>query len=178
MVTLRIASSDELAPRVLRDLRGLLDVSYDDEGFTDDDWDHTLGGTHVWLEDDGRLVSHASVVERILVCAGQRLRVGYVEAVATAVAHRRRGHGATVMRSIGDIIGERYVIGALSTGAFGFYELLGWERWRGPTFVDGPHGRARTPADDDAIMILRTRRSPELDLDGDIVCDWRAGDVW
>jgi hypothetical protein len=27
-------------------------------------------------------------------------------------------------------------------------------------------------------MILRTSRSPALDLDGDNVCDWRLGDVW
>jgi hypothetical protein len=27
-------------------------------------------------------------------------------------------------------------------------------------------------------MILRTSRSPRLDLDGAIVCDWRLGDVW
>jgi len=26
-------------------------------------------------------------------------------------------------------------------------------------------------------MVLRTQRSPRLDLDGAIVCDWRPGDV-
>ena len=39
-------------------------------------------------------------------------------------------------------------------------------------------GRERTPDDDGDVMILHTPRSPRLDLDGDIVCDWRPGDVW
>lgn len=69
-------------------------------------------------------------------------------------------------------------MGVLSTGAHGFYEALGWERWRGPTFMEGPDGPEATPNDDGDIMILRTPRSPRLDLDGAIVCDWRPGDVW
>ena len=69
-------------------------------------------------------------------------------------------------------------LGALSTGTHAFYKRLGWEEWRGPTFVDGPRGRERTPDDDGGIMILRTSSSPHLDLDGEIVCDWRRGDVW
>lgn len=82
------------------------------------------------------------------------------------------------MRHVGELIRERYVLGALSTGAHAFYEAFAWERWRGPTFVDSPRGRERTPEDDGTIMILQTRRSPRLDLDGDIACDWRPGDVW
>lgn len=177
VVTVHTARSDALPPFLLRDLRHLLDVSYD-EGFTDDDWAHTVGGVHVWLADADRLISHASVVERTFVCADQPLRVGYVEAVVTSPRHRRRGHGSTVMREIGDVIRIRYALGALSTGVPGFYEALGWERWRGSTFVDESRRRRRTPDDDGGIMILRTPRSPDLDLAGDIVCDWRAGDVW
>jgi hypothetical protein len=54
-----------------------------------------------------------------------------VEAVATTAAHRRSGYGGTVMKHIGELIRERYVLGALSTGTHAFYETLGWERWRG-----------------------------------------------
>jgi aminoglycoside 2'-N-acetyltransferase I len=52
------------------------------------------------------------------------------------------------------------------------------ERWRGSTFVNSPSGAVRTPDDDGGVMILKTPRSPELDLDAAIVCDWRTGDVW
>jgi aminoglycoside 2'-N-acetyltransferase I len=124
------------------------------------------------------LVAHASLIARTLVCSGKTLHVGFVEAVATAAAHRGRGHGARVMGRIAELIREGYPLGVLSTGTHAFYERLGWERWRGPTFVDGPNGRERTPADDGDVMILRTPRSPQLDFDGDIVCDWRPGDVW
>ncbi len=82
------------------------------------------------------------------------------------------------MTQIGNLIRKSYPLGVLSTGAHGFYETLGWERWRGPTFVDASEGRTPTPDDDGDIMVLRTPRSPRLDLDGPIVCDWRPGDVW
>ena len=80
------------------------------------------------------------------------------------------------MRRIGELIRAGYPLAALSTGTPGFYQTLGWERWRGPTCVDGPNGRECTPADDGDVMILRTPRAPRLDLDGDIVCDWRMGE--
>jgi aminoglycoside 2'-N-acetyltransferase I len=124
------------------------------------------------------VVSHASLVERRLDCAGRTLGVGYVEAVATATPHRRQGHAASIMNYLGELIRERYALGALSTGTHAFYEALGWERWRGPTFVESPRGRMRTSRDDGTVMILRTPRSPRLRLDGDIACDWRVGDVW
>ena len=166
-----------MAASVLFHLRTLLEEAFGGE-FTDNDWDHSLGGVHVWVTESHRVISHGSLVERVLVCSGKTLRVGYVEAVATDTSRRRQGHGARVMRRIGELIREECALGALSTGTHAFYETLGWERWRGPTFVDGPNGRERTPGDDGDVMILRTPRSPRLDLDGEIVCDWRQGDVW
>ena len=177
MVELHTASTDALSPSFLRDLRPLLDAAFGGD-FTDDDWHHALGGVHVWVTGSHGLISHGSLVERTLACSGETLRVGYVEAVATKASCRRQGHGAGVMRRIGELIRAGYPLAALSTWTHGFYQTLGWERWRGPTWVDGPNGRERTPADDGDVMILRTPRAPRLDLDGDIVCDWRMGDVW
>jgi aminoglycoside 2'-N-acetyltransferase I len=34
----------------------------------------------------------------------------------------------------------------------------------------------RTPDEDDGIYVLEA--ADELDLDGDLTCDWRDGDVW
>lgn len=177
MVTIHTADTGALSPSLRRELRALLDEAFAGD-FTDDDWDHALGGTHVWAVDAHGLVSHGSLVERTLQCDDQRLRVGFVEGVATAASYRRRGYGTQVMRRIGHLIAERHPLGVLSTGTYAFYALLGWERWRGPTFVDTPSGRRRTPDDDGDVMILRTPRSPAIDLDGAIVCDWRRGDVW
>jgi aminoglycoside 2'-N-acetyltransferase I len=155
----------------------MLDAAFDGD-FSDEDWASTLGGVHVWATASDAVIAHGALLDRVLVCSGHTMRAGYVEAVATAASYRRQGHGASVMARIGELIRERYVLGALSTGSHAFYEPLGWERWRGPTFVDGPRGRERTAGDDGGVMILRTSRSPQLDLDGDIVCDWRPGDVW
>jgi len=177
VAALDLARTADLDPSFQRELRVFLDTAFDGD-FSDEDWNSTIGGLHVWVSGASGLISHASLIERTLVCSGHTLRVGYVEAVATAVRERRKGHGTSVMEQIGDLIRDRYPLGVLSTGTYAFYESLGWERWRGLTFVDGPHGRERTPDDDDAVMILRTPRSPRLDLHGNIICDWRAGDVW
>jgi aminoglycoside 2'-N-acetyltransferase I len=177
MVTIHTATTDSLDASFRLDLRRFLDAAFDGD-FADEDWVHAIGGVHVWLTDASGLISHGSIVERTLVCSGQTLRAGYVEAVATAAAHRCHGYGTTVMRRIGELIQDRYPLGALSTGHHGFYAPLGWERWRGPTFVSGPRGLQRTPDDDGGIMILRTPGSPSLDLEGQIVCSWRPGDVW
>ena len=175
--TLSEGPTAALSPSLARDLRALLDAAFDGD-FSDHDWDHAVGGTHVWLTRSQRVVSHGSLVERTITCTGTRLRVGFVEAVATETAHRRQGCGGAVMKRIGELIRGGHPLGVLSTSAHGFYETLGWERWRGPTFMEGPDGPEATPNDDGDIMILRTPRSPRLDLDGAIVCDWRPGDVW
>ncbi len=177
MFELHEAPSAALSASLAGELRALLDGAFAGD-FSDHDWDHAVGGVHVWVSGPDGVVSHGSVVERRLVCAGLTLRVGFVEAVATVVTHRRQGHGARVMTRLGELIRERYDLGALSTGTPAFYRTLGWTSWRGATLVAGPGGLERTPDDDGDIMILTTPRTPALDLDQAIVADWRAGDVW
>ena len=58
----------------------------------------------------------------------------------------------------------------------GFYASLGWQQWRGPTFALTPSGVVRTPDADGGIYVLPV--SAALDLDGELTCDWRDGDVW
>lgn len=178
MPRLVVVPSDELGDDTVQALRALLDAAFEGD-FGDDDWAHSLGGLHAYLAgDDGAPISHASVVSRRIVCGTETLRAGYVEAVATAPAWQRQGHGSAVMRAIAAHLEATYNVGVLSTGEFGFYAPLGWELWRGPTWVDAPAGRERTADDDGGLMILRTSRTPPLDLDADIVADWRTGDVW
>ena len=103
---------------------------------------------------------HAAVVTRVLHIGGTPLRTGYVEAVATAPSHERRGLGTSVMRDVGTYISERFELGALGTGSHGFYERLGWVAWAGPSSVRMPDGERRTPDDDPYIMVLRTHPRP------------------
>jgi aminoglycoside 2'-N-acetyltransferase I len=173
----RVVRTDELGPELLVVLRALMLIAFEDR-LTEDDWANTLGGRHAVVTVDGVVVAHAALVERMLVAGERPLRTGYVEGVATTPNQQHRGHGSLAMRALQERITTEYELGGLSTGAHPFYERLGWERWRGRTFVDGPNGRAPTPDDDDGVMVLRTERTPDLDLTADLVCDWRSGDVW
>lgn len=176
--SVRAVPTRDLRPREVDALRRLFEAAWADEGFTDQDWVHAVGGLHFLLEEDGRIRSHASVVERELHTGDHRLRTGYVEAVATWPAFHRRGFARAVMRAVGEHIDRTFPLGALATGLRGFYEPLGWRVWRGPTFVRTESGPARTPEDDGAVMVRLTPASPTLDLDAPISCDSRPGDVW
>jgi aminoglycoside 2'-N-acetyltransferase I len=175
--TFREAATSELTPGERLRLRALLDVAFDGY-FTDDDWDHALGGTHVIVEVDDIVVSHASVVPRRLELPDRALHAGYVESVATHPLFQRRGCAAAAMRRIERVIEETYDIGALSTGVPDFYVKLGWEHWRGMTFVNAPQGHVRTMEEDGGVLVLRTPRTGAIDLDAPITCDYRFGDVW
>ena len=174
----RICRSDALTAGERLALRALLDAAFAGE-FADEDWAHALGGTHAIVEADGALVAHASVVQRVLDAGGRLLRAGYVEAVAVRPDVQRTGLGTAVMQALAPIITRDYELGALSTGEWHFYERLGWERWQGRAWVRRPDGRReRTPDDDDSLMILRTPRTPTLDLAAPLTCEARPGDVW
>lgn len=178
MLETRIAASAELPEPFRRELRLFLDTAFDGD-FSDDDWAHSLGGHHVWINGDTGLIAHASVVPRQFICDGKPMHAGYVEAVATVASHRRQGYGAAVMKRIGALIHAEYTIGALSTSEHAFYESVGWERWIGPTLAQPPSGPPeRTADDDDGIMILRTPNTGALRLDAPLIADWRTADVW
>jgi len=177
VVDIRILASHEFSEAGLQTLRELLDESFED-GFREDDWDHTVGGLHVLAVEDGGIVSHAAVVERLLTAEERPLRTGYVEGVATPLEHRGKGHASTVMREIGELIRGSYELGGLSTGLPDFYARLGWELWRGPTYMSSPAGPQRTPEDDGSVMVLRTTSTQQLKTTRPLMCDWRSGDVW
>lgn len=166
-------------------VRALLAAAFGtgDDGFAETDWRNATGGWHAVLHQEQQVLAHASVVPRALAVgpAGgpiRRLRTGYVEAVATWPALQGRGHGTTLMRAAAEHIDQAYEWGALSTGHHGFYERLGWVRWRGRTFVAAPEGRRRTAEEDDGVMVLLTGATAGLDVTADLTCDWRPGDVW
>jgi aminoglycoside 2'-N-acetyltransferase I len=177
-VIVRRIRSEDLAPRDTAAVRSLLERAFGRDDFGEDDWRHALGGMHFVLAVDGAFAAHAAVVERELHAGDLRLRCGYVEAVATDPGFQGRGLGSRVMEEAGEYIRERFELGALGTGSFRFYERLGWQRWRGPTFVRTADGPLRTPEEDGYVMVLVTPSSPPLDLSAPLSCDWRPGDVW
>jgi aminoglycoside 2'-N-acetyltransferase I len=178
-VQIRRRSTGELIDAEVHALRDLFDRAWPDGDFDDTDWEHATGGTHVLAEEGGTILAHAAVVPRTLEIDGRPIRAGYVEAVATDPAAGGRGLGSAVMREIGEVIEADYELGALSTGVHGFYERLGWVRWRGPSHVRARDGVVhRTEEDDEGIMVLPTPSLPAPDVDAPIVCEWREGNVW
>jgi len=174
----RVINTAQLPDAARRSARQLMDAAFGGE-FSDDDWAHALGGWHALAGADRALVGHASVVERRIVVGAHEFRAGYVEAVAVRPSRQRRGVGTMLMIAIAQVIQARFEIGVLATGEWAFYERLGWERWRGPTFVKATGGALqRTPDEDDGVMVLRCESSREIDLAAPIICDARAGDSW
>jgi aminoglycoside 2'-N-acetyltransferase I len=176
-VSTRVAHTADLDPGTLAAAHALLVDAFAGD-FSDDDWDHALGGIHAMAYQRGELVGHASVVQRRLLHAGRALRCGYVEGVGVRAAARRRGYGDAVMEAVERVIRGGYELGALGATdmAIPFYTARGWQPWRGPTSVLSPDGVQPTPEADGAVFVLPGAAA--LDLDGELTCDWRDGDVW
>lgn len=177
VLTARLVHTADLDPEARDEARRLLTDAFDGD-FTDDDWDHTLGGMHALVWHRGELLAHAAVVQRRLLYRDTALRCGYVEAVAVRTDWRRQGLGAAIMDAAEQVIRGAYQLGALSATADapGFYLARGWQRWAGTTAVLGPNGIARTADDDGCVFVLPTDTT--LDIEAALVCDWRGGDVW
>ena len=177
MVEVVVARDDGWDPDRLAAVRAMTFAAFTGR-FDEHDWEHTYGGVRVVALADGVPVAAGAVVPRRLLVGEREVTVGYVEGVATAPDHQGSGLGTVVMRSVGEVVRDRYELGVLSTGAHAFYEGLGWERWQGPTYVRDGETVVRTEDEDDGIMVLRHGPSAELDLMLALTCEARPGDDW
>jgi aminoglycoside 2'-N-acetyltransferase I len=177
VIEVRTAHTAEVDREVLGAANRLLDGVFDGD-WTEEDWDHSLGGVHVLVWEDGELVGHGAVVLRRLLHGGRALRTGYVEGVGVRKDRQGRGHGALIMGEVERVIRGGSELGALSSSdaAMGFYAGRGWQVWRGPLFRLTPRGIERTEDEDGGLYVLPV--TARLDLDGEIVCDWRDGETW
>jgi aminoglycoside 2'-N-acetyltransferase I len=176
MAELRTVHTADLPPRSLGAARALLYDVFED--MTDHDWEHSLGGIHALVWDDGELIGHAAVIQRRILHGGHALRAGYVEGVGVREDRRGRGHGAAMMDALERVIRRAYDIGALAATdeAAAWYASRGWQRWRGRCSALTPGGVVRTEEEEDCVYVLPV--SVPVDLSGELTCDWRDGDVW
>ncbi|WP_374120709.1 GNAT family N-acetyltransferase [Streptomyces sp. AN091965] len=175
VTTLRTAHTADLTPTELAAARALMDRAFDGD-FSDEDWDHGLGGVHALVHDaEGELLAHGSVVQRRVLHNGRSLRVGYVEAVATRPDSQRQGLGGQVMGALEDVVERAYDLGVLSPSEEGekLYRAHGWQTWTGLVGTLGPRGVEEMP-DEDAPMIW----GADLDPAHALLIDWRDGDVF
>ena len=146
--------------------------------FTENDWEHALGGMHAVIWHRGAIIAHAALVQRRMFYRGTALRCGYVEGVAVREDHRGQGLVHALLDGVEQVIRGAYQVGALSSSARArsLYAGRGWLPWHGPTSVLTPTGPTRTPDDDGTIFVFPVAIS--LDTSAELMCDWRAGDVW
>ena len=176
---IRRLSTHDLRPREIVEIRELLDAAFaGPKGYRNEDWGNAIGGVHFVLDEEGRIVAHASVVERELHAGDHRLATGYVEAVATLPSRQGRGHASRLMNAVEEHVDRGFRLGALSSAGTTLYARRGWLPWLGETYVRTGDGLVRTPEDDDALYVRLTPASPELDLSAPISCEWRPGDPW
>ncbi len=169
--------TESARPSELDAIRSLMGRAFGGD-FTDEDWEHSIGGWHVVAGEDEKIVAHASLVERSIEVGGRAFDTGYVEAVAIEPTRQGLGFGTAVMEVVGELIATHHELGALSTGEHHFYERLGWKRWRGATYVRDGDQTIRTAEEDDGIMVLRVGPSIGIDLEAPISCEPRRGDDW
>jgi aminoglycoside 2'-N-acetyltransferase I len=123
-------------------------------------------GRHVLAYLDRRLVGHVVRTTRWAQIEGlPPFKTAYIDAVTTDSAFQGRGIGSEVMRQIAAVVfAEDYEICALETDRAGFYTRLGWEVWPGPLAGRKDQEWVSTPEAQGFVLILRTPRTPELDL--------------
>lgn len=175
MTTLRTAHTCDLDPAELRAARALMDEAFDGD-FSDQDWDHGLGGVHALVRDDsGLLLAHGSVVQRRVLHNGRSLRAGYVEAVAVRPDRQRQGLGGQVMGALERVIDRAYALGALSASSEGerLYLARGWREWKGKVGTLGPTGVVLMPDEDPPLLW-----GDGLDPAHELLIDWREGDIF
>jgi aminoglycoside 2'-N-acetyltransferase I len=174
---IRLFTTAEASGDLLMEIRRLLAQAFEGD-FSEEDWEHTVGGWHVLVADGGVALSHAAVVPRVLEVADRPVRAGYVEGVATTPVRQGEGLGSLAMAEVSELLGSEFDMGALSTGRHRFYARHGWERWQGPTFVRHGSEAIRTAEEDDGVMVLRFGPSKDIDLTAPLTCQGRHGDDW
>lgn len=136
-------------------------------------------GLHLLGRVQGELVGHAVLTTRWAQPGGHLpLRTAYVDAVATTPTHRDHGYASALLRRLAAVAADHeYEIACLETRRAGFYERLGWERWRGP--LAGRDGDELIPTpEQDGVMFLRLPRTPPLDPANLLTIERQPNRIW
>lgn len=170
-----VVAGKDLTPVERKQMVELCNLAYEEDmGVIIDQF---LDPVHVLGYFDEKLVCHALWVTRYLQPEGlPLLRTAYVEAVATHPEFQHRGFASMIMRKVVEEI-QDFDITGLAPFNVDYYARLGWELWRGQMFERSDDRLIASPADE-RVMIYRSTKTPELDLDAPISVEWRVGEVW
>lgn len=179
-VNIEVVTADGLNSGVRAEIIALCESAYG-EDFTRL-FEELTNSAHVLTRDErGTLVSHAAWAPRWLQPAEHPiLRTAYVEAVATAPEHQRRGLATAALQCLRAmlVLDPTWELAALSPSDPAFYARLGWELWQGPLGIRRDDGIDPTPADEQ-VMILRLPRTPAtMATTSLLTAEWRVGELW
>ncbi|MFI2347349.1 GNAT family N-acetyltransferase [Streptomyces sp. NPDC019443] len=175
---LRAAHTYQLSPVELAEIRALMDDAFEGD-FSDEDWDHALGGLHALVRDDKGIAAHGSVIMRRVLYRGRSYRIGYIEAMAVRPDCRRQGLGSRVMAELERVVDGAYEFGALSASDDGaqLYRTRGWQLWQGRVEALGPDGVVHLPDEEDSTYLRPAAGRPLPQPPAALLFDWRDGDV-
>lgn len=132
---------------------------------------------HVLAYRGEQLIGHAMVSTRWMQPEGYPiLRSAYIDAVSVAPTEQGKGIGKIIMQQVAAEIAD-YEIAGLETDKFGFYERVGWERWRGSLAGRGSEGLIPTP-DQEGVMILCLPKTPPLNKSGLLTIEDQGARIW
>lgn len=161
-----------LIPKV----RQLLVDSFEGE-FSEDDWQHSLGGVRLIGFMNEEIVAHGAVVPRAVRIDDVEEIIGYVEAIAVDPRFWRQGIGTALMEEITKICKSQYQFSMLSTGEKDFYRRSGWVDFKGESYVDLGEKVVRSEEEDEGLMYLGVGNYSNVSP-FKVVCKSRAGDAW
>ncbi len=145
--------------------------------FSEADWQHSCGGIRVLGYLDEELIAHGAIVPRRFVVDGQNVLVGYVEGVAVAPSHRRKGYGSLVLAEVTALTRASYTLSMLSAGDKHFYRKQGWLDFSGASFVLTGGKKLRSEEEDNGLMYVLGLVSQFTSVTT-VVCEARTGDSW
>ena len=177
MIRIEQFETAEASADFLVELKTLLNDAFGDS-FSEEDWDHGLGGRHFAILEEGRLVAYCAVVPRRIFIEEKPYSCGYLENVASVPDKRHQGFASIAVREANQFIATHFEFGGLSTSKHDFYRKLGWQIWLGPTFVISNEEWKSSDSENGGIMILETGAVPALDFQCRIACQERPGDDW
>lgn len=169
-----IKNSYELSKTDKEELFSFLDKAFEGE-FSRDDLSHALGGIHLMIKEDEKIIAHVSVVQRSMVVGKKAHYVGYVEAMAVSSKYQRQGIGQLMMEEVESIIKGTFDFGALCASEMGLplYQKMGWIKWEGNIKEFSLSGIKES---NEEILVFNTNE--QISLKEDFICDLREGDCW
>jgi aminoglycoside 2'-N-acetyltransferase I len=147
--TLKTDINRELSEKI----KSMLHRAYEGD-FSEEDWEHTLGGVRYlgWIGDS--LIANGSICSRTIWLNDIEIYVGYIEAIAVEPKFWSKGYGTQLMQLISIDTLSAYSVSMLFTSEKGFYRQVGWTDFRGESFVKLSDKEVRTANDDQGLMFL------------------------